>query len=352
MAVSIEQLLTAGAHFGHLSRRWNPRMRKYIFMRRNGIHIIDLKKTRDLIEDAKNAAEKISASGGRFLFVGTKKQARDVIRDEALRSGSNYVVERWLGGMLTNYQTIRQSLKRLDQIEKMESDGTVDNLTKKEGLMLQREKDRLLRVLGGIVEMKRIPQALFIVDIRKEKLAIKEAKKLGIPIFAIVDTNVDPTPVDFPIPANDDSLKTIALIAKEINDSIIVGREAARAVEADKAAEKESQKDRDSSEQGVDAEAIKARGRTRSRRAKGSGDGDSAGDVTVESTTETAGAPETYAGAPVESSDPTEVKKDLPEQGAGAPDADTVAGEAAAVEASAKAASETKSDAGDDTTAS
>ena len=285
MAVSTEQLLNAGAHFGHLSRRWNPRMRKYIFMKRNGIHIIDLKKTQGLLEDAKNAAERIAASGGRIMFVGTKKQARDVIRDEALRCGANYVAERWLGGMLTNFATIRKSLKRLEQIEKMESDGTVDNLRKKERLMLSREKDRLLRVLGGIVEMTRTPSALFVVDIRKEKLAIKEAKTLGIPVIAIVDTNVDPTPVDYPIPANDDSLKTIALITKELTDAIIMGREAAKAEKADKAAAAESEKDLDVDGKEVDEDSIKTRRRTRSRRTKEEKPADAA-DQKGESTTE------------------------------------------------------------------
>ena len=264
MAVRIEDLLNAGAHFGHLSRRWNPQMRKYIFMKRNGIHIIDLKKTQALLEDAKNAAERIAADGKRILYVGTKKQARDAVRDEALRAGTNYVVERWLGGMLTNFSTIRKSLKRLDQIEKMEADGTADNLTKKERLMLSREKDRLLRVLGGIVDMNRLPGALFVVDIRKERLAIKEAKTLGIPVIAIVDTNVNPSLVDYPIPANDDSLKTIALISKEITDAVIMGKEASKAHSADMAAAEESQKDQDI--EAVDAESIKTRRRTRSRR--------------------------------------------------------------------------------------
>lgn len=267
MAVPVEELLNAGAHFGHLSRRWNPKMRKYIFMKRNGIHIIDLRKTQGLLEEAKNAAEKIVADGKRILFVGTKKQARDVIRDEALRAGTNYVADRWLGGMLTNFTTIRKSLKRLDQIEKMESDGTAENLTKKERLMLSREKDRLVRVLGGIVDMNRLPGALFVVDIRKERLAIKEARTLGIPVIAVVDTNVDPTPIDYPIPANDDSLKTIALITKEITDGVIMGKEASKAYAADVAAAEESQKDLPG--EGVDEESIKTQRRTRSRRSRG-----------------------------------------------------------------------------------
>ncbi len=267
MAVPVEELLNAGAHFGHLSRRWNPKMRKYIFMKRNGIHIIDLRKTQGLLEEAKSAAEKIVADGKRILFVGTKKQARDVIRDEALRAGTNYVADRWLGGMLTNFTTIRKSLKRLDQIEKMESDGTAENLTKKERLMLSREKDRLVRVLGGIVDMNRLPGALFVVDIRKERLAIKEAQTLGIPVIAVVDTNVDPTPIDYPIPANDDSLKTIALITKEITDGVIMGKEASKAYAADVAAAEESQKDLPG--EGVDEESIKTQRRTRSRRSRG-----------------------------------------------------------------------------------
>lgn len=276
MAVPVEELLNAGAHFGHLSRRWNPKMRKYIFMKRNGIHIIDLKKTQSLLEEARSAAEKIAADGKRILFVGTKKQARDAVRDEALRAGTNYVTERWLGGMLTNFSTIRKSLKRLDQIEKMESDGTVDNLTKKERLMLSREKERLLRVLGGIVDMNRLPGALFVVDIRKERLAIKEAQTLGIPVIAIVDTNVDPTPIDYPIPANDDSLKTIALIAKEITDGVIMGKEASKAHSADAAAAEESQKDMEG--EGMDEESIKTQRRTRSRRSRGEGEGNEGAD--------------------------------------------------------------------------
>src|SRR4029077_14169515 len=188
-AVEIEQLLAAGAHFGHLTRRWNPQMRPYIFMERNGIHIIDLKKTQILIDEARDAAERIAAEGKRILFVGTKKQARDVVKNEAIRAGMNFVTDRWLGGMLTNFATIRKWIKGLTTIEKMETDGTVDNLTKKERLMLSREKEKLIRVMGGIVDMNRRPGALYIVDIKKEHLAVKEAKTLGIPVIAIVDTN-------------------------------------------------------------------------------------------------------------------------------------------------------------------
>jgi len=266
--VEIEDLLSAGAHFGHLTRRWNPQMRPYIFMERNGIHIIDLKKTQILVDEARNAAERIAAEGKRILFVGTKKQARDVIRTEALRIGANFVSDRWLGGMLTNFATIRKSIKRLQTIEKQEADGTIDNFTKKERLMISREKEKLIRVMGGIVDMNRLPGALYIVDIKKEHLAVKEAKTLGIPVIAIVDTNTDPGDVDFPIPANDDSLKTIALISKVIADGIAMGREANRI----SSAEEMSADDREMKESGMenrDEASVRSRRRTRSRRGDG-----------------------------------------------------------------------------------
>jgi small subunit ribosomal protein S2 len=271
--VEIEDLLNAGAHFGHLTRRWNPQMRPYIFMERNGIHIIDLKKTQVLVDEARNAAERIASQGKRILFVGTKKQARDVVRNEATRVSTNYVSERWLGGMLTNFATIRKSLKRLSDIEKMETDGTFDSLTKKERLMLTREKERLVRVLGGIVDMNRLPGALYVVDIKKEHLAVKEAKTLGIPVIAIVDTNTDPRDVDFPIPANDDSLKTIALITKIVADGVALGREASKA----QMAEEGNAEDRELKESGaegmVEGDKMQARRRTRSRRGGGRRDG-------------------------------------------------------------------------------
>jgi small subunit ribosomal protein S2 len=270
--VEIEDLLTAGAHFGHLTRRWNPYMRPYIFMERNGIHIIDLKKTQVLIDEARDAAERIAAEGKRILFVGTKKQARDVVRNEAGRVGMNFVTERWLGGMLTNFQTIRKSIKRLTTIEKMETDGTFDQITKKERLMLSREKERLMRVLGGIVDMNRLPGALYIVDIKKEHLAVKEAKTLGIPVIAIVDTNTDPRDVDFPVPANDDSLKTIALITKVIADGIALGREASSAAGyADQDAQERAEKDAAAAGQ-LDESKVRTRRRTRSRRGAEGGD--------------------------------------------------------------------------------
>lgn len=222
--VTIEQLLESGAHFGHLTRRWNPKMEKFIFTEKNGIHIIDLRKTQILIDYARQAAFSIASQGKNFLFVGTKPQAKEIIQREAQRCKSFYVTERWLGGMLTNFTTIRKSIKRLNTIDKMEVDGTFDKLTKKERLLLVRERERLRKVFGGIEEMLTIPSCLYIVDIKKEHIAIKEARILGIPIIAIVDTNCDPELVDYPIPANDDSKMTIDLITKVIADAIIEGK--------------------------------------------------------------------------------------------------------------------------------
>jgi len=227
--IELAELLDAGAHFGHLTRRWNPKMKPFIFMERNGIHIIDLKKTQELLQAASSAITLIVGEGKRVLFVGTKKQASQVIQEEANRCRQFYVSERWLGGMLTNFTTIRKSVKRLTNIEKMETDGTYDKITKKETLVLDREKEKLQGVLSGVVEMTRLPGALFVIDIKKEEIAVKEAKRLGIPVFAIVDTNCDPTTVDYPIPANDDAIKSIQTITKVIADAVIEGAEKTQA---------------------------------------------------------------------------------------------------------------------------
>ena len=221
--VELSDLLDAGAHFGHLTRRWNPKMKPFIFMERNGIHIIDLKKTQELLEAACNAMANIVSEGKRILFVGTKKQASQVIEEEARRCNQFYVSQRWLGGMLTNFTTIRKSVKRLTNIEKMETDGTYDKITKKETLVLDREKEKLQGVLSGVVEMTRLPGALFVVDIKKEEIAVKEAKRLGIPVFAIVDTNCDPSLVDYPIPANDDAIKSVQTITHLVAEAAIEG---------------------------------------------------------------------------------------------------------------------------------
>lgn len=238
MNASLQDLLIAGAHFGHLTRRWNPKMKKYIFMERNGIYIIDLKKTLECLEQACQAVLETVKSGDKLLFVGTKKQAREIIKNEAERCNSYYVDERWLGGMLTNFVTIRKSIKRMKNIEKMASDGTYEKMTKKEVLSMERERAKLDLVLGGIRDMNRLPGALFVVDTKKENIAVAEAQKLNIPIIAIVDTNSDPDTIDYPIPANDDAFKTINLITRTIADAILEGQSAqAKAVEETEEAE-------------------------------------------------------------------------------------------------------------------
>jgi small subunit ribosomal protein S2 len=241
--VELEALLESGAHFGHLTRRWNPKMKPYIFMERNGIHIIDLKKTQEMLEEACNAVSNIVADGKKPLFVGTKQQVGDVVKQEAERCKAFYVTERWLGGMLTNFSTIRKSVKRLTNIEKMETDGTFENITKKERLFLTRERDKLQSVLSGVVEMSRLPGVVFVVDIKKEAIAVNEAKRLGIPVIAILDTNTDPESIDLPIPANDDALKSVQLITKCIADAVVNGNEQASArqqAEAEKVAAEEA----------------------------------------------------------------------------------------------------------------
>jgi small subunit ribosomal protein S2 len=240
--VELTELIESGAHFGHLTRRWNPKMKPYIFMEKNGIHIIDLKKTQQAIESAAQAMTGIVSTGKRVLFVGTKKQAKSTIAAEAKRSDSNWVSERWLGGMLTNFSTIRKSIKRLQNIEKMESDGTFEKITKKERLFLTREKDKLRKVLDGVETMSKIPGALFVVDIKKESIAVKEALRLNVPIFAIVDTNCDPEPIDYLIPANDDASRAIEIITKVIADAVIEGTAKSKELRAQEAAEKEREK--------------------------------------------------------------------------------------------------------------
>lgn len=221
--LTTQDLMDAGVHFGHLTRKWNPRMAEYIFMENNGIHIIDLNKTLRNLEEAAFALKNIVRSGRKIMFVATKKQAKDIITEEATRLNMPYVTERWLGGMLTNFATIRKSLKRLQQIEKMMKDETVENLTKKEKLMLTREKAKLTKQLGGIAELNRLPAALFVIDVKREHIAVKEAQKLNIPVFAMVDTNSDPSDIDFPIPANDDAFKSISIVTKYVGKSIEEG---------------------------------------------------------------------------------------------------------------------------------
>ena len=223
--VSMKQLLEAGVHFGHQTRRWNPKMATYIYTERNGIYIIDLQKTVKKLEEAYNFVREISAEGGNILFVGTKKQAQDAIREEAIRCGGYYVNARWLGGMMTNFRTMRTRIDRLAQLRKMEEDGTFAMLPKKEVIKHQGEIAKLEKYLGGVKEMKKIPAAMFIVDPRKERNAIAEAKKLGIPVVAIVDTNCDPDEIDYVIPGNDDAIRAIRLIAATMANAAIEGRQ-------------------------------------------------------------------------------------------------------------------------------
>ncbi len=234
--VSMKQLLEAGVHFGHQTRRWNPKMATYIYTERNGIYIIDLQKTVKKLEEAYNFVREISANGGNVLFVGTKKQAQDAIKEEAARCGGYYVNARWLGGMMTNFRTMRTRIDRLAQLRKMEEDGTFAMLPKKEVIQLQGEIEKLEKYLGGVKEMKKLPAALFIVDPRKERNAIAEAKKLNIPVVAIVDTNCDPDEIDYVIPGNDDAIRAIRLIAAAMASAAIEGRQGEDAV-AEAAAE-------------------------------------------------------------------------------------------------------------------
>jgi len=237
--IELAHLIEAGAHFGHLTRRWNPKMKPYIFMEKNGIHIIDLKKSLGLLIRAHQEMVEAVSQGSTILFVGTKKQAKGVVESEAKRCGMNWVSERWLGGMLTNFSTIRKSVKRLQNIEKQETDGTFEKITKKERLFLTRERDKLKKILEGVETMSRLPGVVFVVDIKKEDIAVKEARRLNIPVFAMVDTNCDPDPIDNVIPANDDAVKTIELIVKHMADAVIEGQAKFKERKAEEVAERE-----------------------------------------------------------------------------------------------------------------
>ncbi len=234
--VSMKQLLEAGVHFGHQTRRWNPKMSKYIFTERNGIYIIDLQKTVKKADEAYAFMRSVAEEGKSVLFVGTKKQAQEAIKDEALKADMYFVNERWLGGMLTNFQTIQKRIARLKELETMEQDGTFDVLSKKEVLSLRKEMEKLEKYLGGIKDMKKLPGALFIVDPRKERIAVAEAHKLHIPIVAIIDTNCDPDEIDYPIPGNDDAIRAVKLITGRMADAVIEGRQG-QSTEADAVAE-------------------------------------------------------------------------------------------------------------------
>ncbi|MDR8394117.1 30S ribosomal protein S2 [Aliifodinibius sp. S!AR15-10] len=265
-APNLEELLQSGAHFGHLTRRWNPKMKEFIFMERNGIHIIDLKKTEKYLQQALEEVAKLARAGKTILFVGTKKQSQDIVKTEAIRCGMPYVTHRWLGGMLTNFSTVKKSIGRMEEIDRMSKDGTFEDLTKKEALMLEREQDKLEQTLGGIANMNHLPGAVFIVDTIKENIAVKEAVKLHIPIVAMVDTNSDPDIPDYIIPCNDDSARTIQLITSMVADAIIEGN-----------AEREAQNEEELLEQAAEEakKAEESQRKRRTRRRKSSDDSDS-----------------------------------------------------------------------------
>ncbi len=236
MRTNFDQLLEAGAHFGHLKRKWNPAMAPYIYMERNGIHIIDLNKTALKIEEAAEALKNLARSGRKVLFVGTKKQAQEVVAAHAQEIGMPYITERWAGGMLTNFPTIRKAVKKMSQIDKMASDGTMDNMSKREKLQITRQREKLEKNLGSIADMTRLPSAVFVVDVMKEHIAVAEANRLGIPVFGIVDTNSNPNNIDFVIPANDDATKAIDVILTAVCDAIKEGLEERKVEKADEEA--------------------------------------------------------------------------------------------------------------------
>ncbi|GMG97109.1 30S ribosomal protein S2 [Tepidimicrobium xylanilyticum] len=231
--ITMKSLLEAGVHFGHQTRRWNPKMAEYIFTERNGIYIIDLQKTVKMVEIAYDFVKEVAANGGEILFVGTKKQAQEAIETEAKRCGMHYVNQRWLGGMLTNYKTIRKRIERLHELGKMEEEGLFEILPKKEVIQLKHERERLEKFLGGIKNMDRIPDALFVVDPRKEKIAVNEAKILGIPVVAIVDTNCDPDEVDYVIPGNDDAIRAVKLLTETMANAVLEGKQGEQIIDVE-----------------------------------------------------------------------------------------------------------------------
>ena len=250
--LSMKSLLEAGVHFGHQTRRWNPKMAPYIFTERNGIHIIDLSKTMKLIDDAYEAVRQCSADGGKILFVGTKKQAQDSIEIQAKRCNQYYVNQRWMGGMLTNFQTIKKSIKRLEEIEKMKEDGTYDVLPKKEVAQLEHEHEKLDRFLGGIRDMNGLPDLIFIVDPKKEHIAINEALKLDIPVVAILDTNADPDQVTYPIAGNDDAIRSVKLITAAMADAVLEGRQGLQMEDEDTSAQVDGENEVEPEDEEVD----------------------------------------------------------------------------------------------------
>jgi small subunit ribosomal protein S2 len=271
-----QQLLDAGVHFGHLKKKWNPKMLPYIFAEKKGIHIIDLNKTVECLQETAAAMKQMARSGKKILFVGTKKQAKDIVNESAKRVNMPFVTERWLGGMLTNFNTVRKSVKKMQSIEKMLGDGSFDSITKKERLTLSRDKDKMEKVLGGIAQLGRVPAALFIVDIGHEHIALAEAKKLGILTFGVVDTNCDPNKVDFAIPANDDATKSIAILTNYLTAAIAEGL-AERQAAKDDDVEDASGDDNENKAARLEAEAQAESGRSRGGRGRGGNTGGGGG---------------------------------------------------------------------------
>ncbi|MGE5893357.1 MAG: 30S ribosomal protein S2 [bacterium] len=248
MVATMKELLESGVHFGHQVKRWNPKMKRYIFGERNGIYIIDLQKTMKGLEDAYNFVKQVAASGQTILFVGTKKQAQDAVKEDAERAGAFYVNQRWLGGMLTNFSTIKKSIEKLKKIEQMKEDGTFDVLTKKEVSKLDKEREKLMKHLGGIKDMQEVPGAVYVIDPKKEKIAVSEAKRLAVPVVGVVDTNCDPDEIDYVIPGNDDAIRAIRLITSKMANAILEGKamlskEAAAATQEEKIQEKIAQEE-------------------------------------------------------------------------------------------------------------
>jgi small subunit ribosomal protein S2 len=262
---TLEELLKSGAHFGHLTRRWNPKMKEFIFMERNGIHIIDLKKTQKFFQEALDEVTKLARAGKTILFVGTKKQAQDIVKTEAIRCGMPYITHRWLGGMLTNFSTVKKSISRMEEIDRMSKDGTFEDLTKKEALMLEREHEKLEQTLGGIANMGHLPGAVFVVDTIKEDIAVNEAVKLHIPIIAMVDTNSDPDIPDYIVPCNDDSARSIQLITSKIADAVIEGNAQREAQNEEELLEQAAEEAKKAEEQEV-KKKVKATGKRRRRK--------------------------------------------------------------------------------------
>ena len=283
MRTNFDQLLEAGCHFGHLKRKWNPAMAPYIYMERNGIHIIDLHKTAVKIEEAAEALKNIARSGRKILFVSTKKQGQEIIAAKAQEVAMPYITERWAGGMLTNFPTIRKAVKKMSQIDKMMTDGTMDNMSKREKLQITRQREKLEKNLGSIVDLTRLPSALFVVDVMKEHIAVAEANRLGIPVFGIVDTNSDPNPIDYVIPANDDAQKSIEVIVNAVCEAIKEGLEERKVEKADEEAAQ--------AQATAEAPAPRER-RTRVRKAAPKEEAEKVADVKVEAPAEEAPAAE------------------------------------------------------------